>query len=194
MDFSQLSDEALIIQHRHSEPGQRNPKLLSELVKRYQDQVVQRCRFHLKDADAAWDTSQEVWIRVLEKLPQFNAEVKFPPWLFTIVHNRCYDHLHQNKQQHPQSLSRKIIDTLEELNTEDIIVPTGEILEELREKLTGEEKLLLKVKYEYGWSVKAIQQSLGISESGVKMRLLRVREKMQKLLKEYQASHDSDGR
>ena len=70
----------------------------------------------------------------------------------------------------------------EEVDTEDIVKPTVDILEELLEQISGEEKLLLLLKYQQGWSIKTIQQSLQISESAVKVRLSRTREKMRKLI------------
>ena len=68
---------------------------------------------------------------------------------------------------------------------------TVEILEELLGQVSGEEKLLLLLKYEQGWSIQSIQQSMQLSESAVKVRLYRTREKLQKLLNQYKnRQHD----
>ncbi len=86
-----------------------------------------------------------------------------------------------------QEISRKIADSLaEELNTEALDRPLSEILVELMEKISGEEKLLLSLKHEQGWTSKAIAQSLGISEDNVKKRVSRARQKLRKLLDQYQ--------
>ncbi len=73
----------------------------------------------------------------------------------------------------------------EEMETEDIVKPTVELLEELMEKISGQGKLVLLLKYHKGWSIKEIQNSLEVSESTVKMRLSRSREKINYLFDVY---------
>ena len=68
---------------------------------------------------------------------------------------------------------------------EDIAPPTVELLEALMEKMSGQGKLVLLLKYYQGWSIKEIQRSLEVSESTVKMRLARSREKIQHLFNEH---------
>lgn len=185
-DISQLTDEDLINHFRRCESVDIQAQLLAELTNRYQEQVVRRCRHCVKNIETARDLSQEVWIRVLTKLHQFKTEASFTPWLFTIVHNRCQDHLKRDKRLLHQEISNKIVDTLEEeLDTEDIEQPTAEILAGLMDRLSGEEKYLLMLKYQQGWSVKAIAGSLGMGESNVKMKLSRTRAKLQRLLEGY---------
>ena len=140
MDISIISDESLIAHFRQTDIRNNDPKLLSLLFERHQESVVRRCRYYVKDLETAQDLSQEVWIRVLNKMYQFRTEADFAPWLFTIIHNRCQDHIRQNKRLLHQEISRKIVDSLEdELSTEDIDKPTIEILEELMCMISGGE-------------------------------------------------------
>ncbi len=183
MDLSSLSDEALIVQIRQHAPENYDPTLLSILFERHRERVVRTCCYYLKDRDAADDIAQEVWIRVLTRLHQFRTEASFIPWLLGIVHNRCQSHIRQSKRALHREISQKIVDSLEdELDTENINKPTVEILEDLMENISGEEKLLLSLKYQQGWSIKTIAQSLGLSEDTVKKRLSRTRAKVEKLL------------
>lgn len=124
---------------------------------------------------------------MLTKLDQFHPEkASFKGWLFIIVRNRCYDHRRQDKTALNEEISRKTVDTLEEeLDTNELTKPTVEILMELMEQINGEEKRLLMLKYHHGYSLRDIQQALGLSESCVKNRLFRVRQKLQKLLDKY---------
>jgi RNA polymerase sigma-70 factor (ECF subfamily) len=182
MDFTPLSDEDIIHLFRKNP----NHKAFAELVRRHQNTIIKQCKKQIKDPDVTQDISQEVWIRVLTKAHQFRAESSFSNWLKTIVHNRCIDHINKNKQALHQEISQKIVDTLEEeIDTEQIPQPTTEILKELLEKISGEEKLILLLKYEQRWSIKAIQQALNLEESTVKQRLKRSRDKLQKLLDQY---------
>ena len=182
MNTSQLDDEELITKLRQDESSRNNSDLLKELVCRFEGEVLKECCRYLKNREEVQDVSQEVWIRVITKLPQFDSTRKLRPWLFTIVRNRCLDHIQQNKKLLHQELSLKIVDSLqEEIDTDDITRPNHELLEEIMEKVSGQGKLILLLKYNQGWSIKEIQNSLGISESAVKMRLARTREKIQHL-------------
>lgn len=182
MNLSRLSDEELL--HRFQEYGTAN--FFSELVRRYEAEVLKKCYQRLRDREAAKDVSQEVFLRLLTRSGTYQAGLPFKPWLGRIIHNRCIDHLKQDKTGLHQEISHKIVDTLEEeIDTEDITRPTVEILQELLEKVSGEEKLILLLKYEQQWSIQTIQQSLELSESAVKQRLKRSREKLQRLLTQY---------
>lgn len=190
MPHSSLSDEELIAKLRQSDIVEPDAKFLSVLVERHQDRMVRKCYYYVKDSETARDLSQEVWIRVLTKLHQFRPQAPFIPWLFGIVHNRCHDHIQQNKRLLHQEISQKIVNSLEdELDTEHVDKPTIEILEELMEKISGEDKLLLLLKYKHRWTAKAIAQSLSISEDNVKKRLSRSRQKLQMLLSKYGGHH-----
>ena len=181
MNLQQLDDETVLAQF-----GPDNSRLLEELVRRFQEEVLKECYRYVKNIEEAQDVTQEVWIRVITKLPQYDRTKKFRPWLFTIVRNRCFDHIQQDRKLLHQELSRKILDSLqEEIETEDMMKPTVEVLEELMEKISGQGKLILLLKYHQGWSIKEIQTSLGVSESTVKMRLARAREKIQQLYDAY---------
>ncbi len=89
MNTHQLEDETIIAQFGQENSREDNPKLLAELVRRFQKDVVKECSHYVKDKDEAQDVAQEVWIRVITKLHQFDRTKKFRPWLFTIVKNRC---------------------------------------------------------------------------------------------------------
>lgn len=99
MLYSELSDEDIITKFKATENENYKSDLLSTLVKRHQDAVIRRCLFYLKDREEAQDISQEVWVRVLTRFHQFRDEERFTPWLFSIAHNRCHDHIYKDKRK-----------------------------------------------------------------------------------------------
>lgn len=116
----------------------------------------------------------------------------FKPWLNQIISNRCVDHIKQDKKELHQEISKKIADTIEEeIDAESVNRPTVEILEELMEKISGRNKLILTLKYKQHWSIKEIAQTLNLNENTVKSHLKRAREELQKLLDRY-ADSSSD--
>ena len=88
-------------------------------------------------------------------------------------------------------ISEKLQEEMADLVDEDIV--NFESLEmaliQLLEEITPEEKLILLLKYKEKHSIKEIETTLGISESAVKMRLSRAKEKINKLYAKNQRLH-----
>lgn len=175
---STLNDEAII----HQLKIDTDPALLNELMERHQANVIRRCRGYVKDHNDAQDVSQEVFLRVLLNLSKFEEKSTFSAWLHQIVHNRCMDHIRQNKTVLNREVVEHIAEPWQEEDADVAEAPTVEDLEELMEQISGEEKYLLLLKYKEGWSLKQIQQAIGLPESLIKNRLYRTKQKLQRLL------------
>lgn len=193
MDYTTLTDSE--ITQRYAQDA--NPRLFAELVRRHQPSVLRQCRHQLKDAEAAHDVAQEVWIRVFTKFSQFQIDRSFATWLTGIVHNRCYDHNRSDKSGLDRELSRNILSTLiadEVFDNEQVSDPTMEDLTKLIEYLSGDEKLLLHMRYKQAWCIADIQRSMQLSESAVKSRLFELREKLKRRWAVYQKERLNDCR
>jgi RNA polymerase sigma-70 factor, ECF subfamily len=70
------------------------------LVERHETRVYNVCLRILGDREDARDASQETFITVLRKLPQFRGESAFSTWLHRVAVNACYDALRKRKR-HP---------------------------------------------------------------------------------------------
>ena len=177
--YATLTDEAII----HRLKAGTDPALLNELMERHQASVIRQCRLRIKDQEDAQDVSQEVFLRVLLRLPEFQEKAAFATWLHTIIHHRCVDHLRQDKTALHVEVSAHIVEPWqEEWDTETVEEHTIEDLEALMEQISGQDKYLLLLKYKEGWSIKEIQQATGLPESSIKNRLYRSKQKLQKLL------------
>ncbi len=179
------SDEELV----RSCQAAMHPAHFNELVRRYRPRIVRWCYVYLHDADEAQDVTQEVFIRLLTRLPTYRHEVPFVAWLQTIVRNRCLDHLRQDKHALHQELSEHIAAPWEEeLDTEAVLVSTEALVYQLLNRLRGEDKYLLLLYYREDYSTKELAEALLLSEAAVRKRLQRARDRMQVLLKQHRAS------
>ncbi|MEM1217253.1 MAG: RNA polymerase sigma factor, partial [Bacteroidota bacterium] len=99
-----------------------------------------------------------------------------------ITYNHCMSYLRKRKRQpqdQPLEDSLPVADSAEAtLNAKLVKELQLEQLEKALEELRPEERLVLNMYYQDGLSVRQISQVLGIGESGVKMRLLRSRNKL----------------
>lgn len=178
MPPSSLSDEALV---RHIKAS-ADARLSGELVNRHRAAVVQACYRYVKDHDNAQDLTQEVFMRVFSRIQEFNEQSTFTTWLHTIVHNRCVDHLRRDKRKMHRDISKHIMETLaEEMDTDEAEKLTIEMLAAWLDRLSGEDKWLLTMKYQQRWTLKQIQEVLNVSESVIKSRLHRAKVKLDKI-------------
>jgi RNA polymerase sigma-70 factor (ECF subfamily) len=77
---------------------------LTELVRRYQNDVFRFCLHYVKDVEAARDLAQETFVRVYVARARFDANRRFKPWLLCIARNLCLNHIKRSKTVRMESL------------------------------------------------------------------------------------------
>ncbi|MBL3656951.1 RNA polymerase sigma factor [Fulvivirga sediminis] len=184
-----ISNEELILLLQQGGNGQ----YFTLLAERHEKYILKKCASYVKDDDEAEDLCQEILIKLFLKVNDFKGQAKFSTWLFSIIHNTCIDHLRKSKKNVTQVITEKMVDEISEMIEGVDEMPeeiTINILNKLLEEISPEEKLLLLMKYKEKHHIKDIQLTLGLSESAVKMRLKRAKEKLNKLYMSHrQKSH-----
>ena len=66
------------------------------LVQKYRQRVYRLAYNVLRDADEAWDVSQDAFIRAFQALPSFRGDSAFYTWLFRIAMNVARDRARQH--------------------------------------------------------------------------------------------------
>lgn len=84
-DYKKLADEELVF--RYAQRGEQ--AAFTALFERYGHLVYGVCLKYLKDADAAKDAMQQVFIKLIEDLKRFKVE-SFKPWLYQVSKNYCF--------------------------------------------------------------------------------------------------------
>lgn len=74
-------------------------KSFGVLVQRYERRLLRVIGRFIRDPDLAEDLAQETFIRVYEKLDQFDSSRRFGPWLFRVGVNLTLDHLRKKKRR-----------------------------------------------------------------------------------------------
>lgn len=69
------------------------------LVQRYERRLMRVIARFVRDPDLVEDLAQETFIRVYEKLDQFDASRRFGPWLFRVGVNLTSDHLRKKRRR-----------------------------------------------------------------------------------------------
>ncbi|ADB36371.1 RNA polymerase sigma factor [Spirosoma linguale] len=152
------------------------------LYSNYASKIHQKCLTMINDDETAKDFTQDIFLKVFTKLHTFQNRASFATWIYAIAHNYCLDQIRISKRFSRESLSDDLIGELPESDNQETEVARLHVLELLMKELPIHEVTMLRLKHEQGLSVKAISERYQLSESAVKMRLKRTRDKIQSLL------------
>ena len=153
-----------------------------QLYERYSDKVYRKCLSFTKDPVQAEDLTHDIFLKLVIKLGGFKEQAKFSTWLYSITYNHCTDHMRS-----PQRRTEVFMDEGWErldVGSDDGLAELAELeaqkLKQAMEKLDPAEQSLLLMKYQDNISIREIADLSGITESAVKMRLKRTRDKVRK--------------
>ncbi|VAX40800.1 RNA polymerase sigma-70 factor [hydrothermal vent metagenome] len=163
---------------------QGNREAFGELVTRYEHRLLRIINRFVNDFELSRDLAQETFLRVYERLDQFDPARRFAPWMFQIGVNLTLDYLRRKKRRGRWKLfseisveipldpavedPRKIIDLNQEVRT---------VIEQLPEKY----QTVLVLRDMENFSSSEIAAVLGLKEASVRWRLAEARKKFQKL-------------
>ena len=77
---------------------------LEALYERYGPDVHRRCRYLLRDEDAAWDATQDVFVKVERARARFQGRSSWLTWLMRITTNHCLNQLRAGRVRRGHSL------------------------------------------------------------------------------------------
>jgi len=175
-----LSDQELM---RIVQAGDFSPA--SEIYDRYSGRIYNFALRFLKNAEAAEDATQEVFVKMMRHANQFQGDAKLSTWLFSITANWCRDYLRKadNKAketedvlvQLPAPSDQSPDRTLEQRENEALI-------KRALQALTPEQREAILLSRYQGLSYAEIAQISGCSEGAVKTRVFRAMETLKKAL------------
>ncbi len=177
--FVSTSDEQLIQEYLI---GYNNS--LGILYTRYYPKVYQKCLSFTKNADDAFDLTQDILIKAFTKISTFKGNSKFSTWLYSIAQNYCITSSAKVKHLHFDDISfeQNIKDDTPNNDEMELRAEYENKELKLKEVLTTvpeSEKELLNLKYSHNYSVKDLQIKYNLSASAIKMRLMRARQKVE---------------
>lgn len=156
---------------------------IERIMEQYGNSIYRMSFFVLQNDQDAQDVLQETLIKYMQKAPGFQSDSHEKAWLLRVANNLCKDMLRFQKRNRYINL-----DELQETSFETLIIhgqPTafGELTAQLF-TLADKYKRTLYLHYYEGYPVKEIAQILKLSESAVKKRLERGRDKLRQMIEE----------
>jgi len=152
----------------------------------------------LHSEEDARDVYQEAFLRVYRKLPEFRFDSAFSTWLYRIVANLCLDQIRKRKVRREEAASvgteggeidrlqliperRADVDPQRQLMSTEV----NNRIQEVLGQLSPRERLVFEMRHYQGMRLRAIGESLGVTEEAAKNCLFRATQKMRAALGDF---------
>ena len=178
-----ISDEEAIEAYLETQ----NVNYFNILYDRYSRKVFGKCYSLLKSESKAEDAAQEIFVKVLLNLSKFSGKSKFSTWLYSITYNFCIDAIRKNKKNVGvlvDDIGRYGEEVEDEIEDTELMETNVLRLKEVLNVIPAGDKAILLMKYQDEFSIKEICGIIDKSESAVKMKIKRAKEKFIKTYKE----------
>lgn len=169
-----------------------DPAAMEEIVKRYSNKVYNLAYHLTRDAHAAEEIMQDVFLTVIAKIGTLTTEAYFSTWLYRVTTNAAYGYLRKEKKFSEQTPVEDIdqeqyLDYDWSTLPDDVLLSeeSKEVLRESIDSLPEAMRTVVVLKDVEGLKNEEIAETLGISVPAVKSRLHRGRLILRQLLSEY---------
>lgn len=163
-----------------------NPDAWGQIYRQYAPAIFRFCRRALPTREDAEDATSEVFMKVREKIGQYDASRPFAAWLYKVATNHCWDMLRRRRVR--QDLETGELETLplehpdpgqlEQLLTQRA---SREVRRALAQ-LPARARMALTLRYYADMSYDEIADALGVRRPFVGVLLLRARHELREVL------------
>lgn len=151
------------------------------LVRKYEGKAYNLCYKVLRDKEEARDAAQDAFIKAYEALPGFRLDSTFSTWFYRIIYNICISKIRKDRFDSGFEPDDPVWNTtgndneaLRNLDHEDMQA----MIRKAYEVLGPDEIFLAEQFYREECSIEELAVMTGLSQSNVKVKLFRARQKM----------------
>lgn len=156
---------------------------LAGLYEEYYDRIAHYVYVRIGDKSEAQDIASEVFLKALKSIKSYEEQgIPMQAWLFKIAHNMVVDHLRKTSK-----IKKVPIDTVE-IQDESDPAETAEkniameSVKKAMEKLTGEQRELLQLRFFGGLSSREVAGTMHKTDGAVREMQRSALEKLRQLL------------
>lgn len=149
------------------------------LYRLYWDKIFRVCMGYVGDRDLAQDIAQDTFVTVWQQLSSFRNESNIGTWMYRIATNNCLRQLEKQKR----SIRHELPQHLSEEKQQDL-EPQIQLLYQFIAELPEIDRIIISLELE---DVKQaeIAQIVGLSESNIRVKIHRIKERLNKRFKEH---------
>jgi len=179
--------EQAIAPERIAQAKAGNAEAWGELYRQYAPAIFRFCRRALPTREDAEDATMDIFIKVRQKLSQYDTSRPFSAWLYTVAANHCWDVLRRRKLR--QDLETGEVETMPLEHPDpgqlDRLIESRSSQEVRRalDQLPSRSRMALVLRYYADMSYDDIAGTLGVRRTFVGVVLLRARHQLREILK-----------
>jgi RNA polymerase sigma factor (sigma-70 family) len=150
------------------------------IVAEHHDDMRRVARYITRDAALADEATQAAWLIAWRKLGNVRDEARLRPWLVSVSANEAKRVLHRQRRRAEVAM---IADPAPATGTESLEAGIAALdLRAALGRLNADDRALLAMRYIAGFDSNELAIAIGISPSGVRNRLERIRSRLRKEL------------
>jgi len=187
------TDEALILLCRDGDS-----RAWESLIRRHQDRILNLAYQFTGNREEARDVGQEIFVRLYQKMDQYEADRPFRTWFNSLARNVCIDRYRSRKRD--RVLVATPVDELPHLSSNAEPTDRRLVKRERRELVqTGLDHLseisreAIVLKDLQGQSLEEIGDMLGLPIGTVKSRIFRARVELARAIRKLQSGAQPEG-
>lgn len=143
------------------------------LLRRYQQELFQRCKYRLGNTEDAEDALQETLLRAYRAVDGFAGKSSFRTWLYAIADNQCNTVASRRMRHQLSEHVCALIEIHEQSSRYQEAFEDCAQVNSVLDEIPAKAKQILKMRFYAEFSLDEIAQNLGIGLSAAKMRLYR---------------------
>jgi RNA polymerase sigma factor (sigma-70 family) len=171
---NRLTDEELVRQLLAT----GNALYFEQLYNRYFSKVYYQTLSYLKESEEARDLTQDIFVKLYDRLAKFQGKSSFSTWLFSFARNSVIDYLRKKGKLKEESLDEAQVESIPEVEDNELLQLRADRLAHVLEEIPPDDKAVLIMMYANEWKMDEIAEVMGLSLSAVKMRLKRAKAKV----------------
>jgi len=162
-EFQHISDQDLLAQYYESHDN----RLLGILLQRYTMLLLGVCMKYLKDEEAAKDSVQQIFLKVIHELKRYRVQY-FKSWLYMIARNHCLMQLRKHDIKSSKEINENIFEEEPPLQQHIEKEKLLSLLEISLDELNADQKTCITLFYLDKRSYQQISEQTGLSLMQVK--------------------------
>ena len=157
-----------------------------EIYRQYGAQIFRFCRRTMPSKEDAEDATMEIFLKLREKLGQYDATRPFSAWLYKVAANHCWDLLRRRRVR--QDLETGDVENMplehpDPGQLELVVRESGnQTVRAALQKLPARSRMALVLRYYSDLSYDEIAEALGVRRAFVGVVLLRARHQLREIL------------
>ena len=162
-----------------------------DLYRQFAPAIFRFCRRAMPTREDAEDATMEIFMKLRDKLIQYDQSRSFTAWLYRVAANHCWDMLRRRKARHDkdtENIDDLPLEAPEPNQLEKLIEErTSEEVRKALDKLGARARMALVMRYYSDMSYDEIADALGVRRPFVGVVLLRARHELRQALGENSA-------